>query len=329
MGDYGEKAYFYYVDYFNGFCSCRAGVGRIDMQEKTVATAAVVDTGCNLSVFVDGVVTSALNTAISNGKALDLGEEMSMDTGNCTVNGIVGVLDLAGVDDFALYFSPVEGEDYKELCLSYKRLGGTPVEKKLNLLYNPESGEVFGRDYDRGVMNIGFNYESKEKAFFATNDCWQRQFGFMPLYDIGASMIGYDYLTRRIFFDYAGKEWMVQVWKGNYHWEIFVGGEVGLYNRPAGTKNGWHYACAADEEMIPMTMKVYDNNETYVDRSSELTWWMTGFKAAGHGVSLKEVKLDSTFTFPTQEMCDAFTKAANECKGVTCTAEGKTASLSW
>ena len=53
---------------------------------------------------------------------------------------------------------------------------------------------------------------------------WQYNFGFGKIYDFVSPylLLEYDYV--RVFFEYEGKDWMIQMWKGNYF--ISNGGEV-------------------------------------------------------------------------------------------------------
>ncbi len=231
-----------------------------------------------------------------------------------------------GINDTRLYLLPTDRENISEFVMDYERSDGTPDSTHLGAFYNHATGEVFGTNYDKGVFDSGFAYNAFHNQFYATNDCWQRQFGFTPLYDLFAK-IAFDYTTKRIFFEYGGKDWMIQIWKGNYVFNMFVGGEVGIYNRPDG-KLGMFYNCATDEEMMPVSIDVYDSEQTYVDRDATLTWWATGFKLADK-VEPKTLTLESTLTFPNQEMCDAFVQAANRICGVECTKDGTTAAIKW
>lgn len=231
-----------------------------------------------------------------------------------------------GIEDTRVYLRPTDRENISEFCMDYKRADGTPDVVHLGAYYNSETGEVFGTNYDKGVFDSGFAYNAIHDQFYATNDCWQRQFGFTPLYDIMAK-VAFDYSTKRIFFEYGGKDWMIQIWKGNHVFNMFVGGEVGLYNRPDG-EFGILYNCATDEEMMPISIDVYDSENTYVDRDTTLTWWATGFKLADK-VEPDSLTLESSLTFPDQEMCDAFVEAASEIDGIECTCDGTTASIKW
>ena len=235
----------------------------------------------------------------------------------------------SGLNDITVYLKPIEGTAVDEFYVTFTQNDGTVQDLSLGTYFDTKTGEVYGFNYEQGVFDSGFAYNAHSHTFYATNGCWQRQFGFTPLYDIAAPVIGYDYITRRIFFNYDGKEWMIQIWKGNYHWSLLLGAEIGIYNRPEGTVNGLFFDCAQDEEMMPISMKLYDSEKVYIDRPSNLTWWMTGFVLSGERHNPYKLTLESDFEFPNEEMAAAFVKSANLYPDITCTANGTAVALKW
>ena len=231
-----------------------------------------------------------------------------------------------GINDTRVYLRDTDRENIGEFCLDYVKSDGTQASVNLGAFYNAESGEIFGTNYDKGVFDSGFAYNAIYDQFYATNDCWQRQFGSTPIYDIMAKL-AFDYTTKRIFFEYEGKDWMIQIWKGNYVFDMFVGGEIGVYNKPDG-KLGMFYDCATDAEMMPISMKVYSDERTYINREETLTWWSTGFVLADP-VDPMSLTMEGTITFPTEEMCSAFVKSTKFVLGVDCTQDGAVATLVW
>lgn len=231
-----------------------------------------------------------------------------------------------GIKDTRVYLKPTERDNVSEFCIDYTNNEGADNTTGLGAYYNHETGEVFGFNYDKGVFDSGFAYNAFSEQFYATNDCWQRQFGFTPLYDLLAKL-AFDYTTKRIFFEYEGKDWMIQIWKGNYVFDMFVGGEIGIYNKPDG-KFGMFYDCANDEEMMPISMQIYSDERAYINRGETLTWWSTGFVLADP-VEPKSLTMEGTITFPTEEMCTAFINGAQCAIGVECTQQGTTATILW
>ena len=129
----------------------------------------------------------------------------------------------------------------------------------------------------------------------------QRKFGFNRVYDMAAPIAGMIYDTRRIEFEYDGREWMVQIWKGQYG--ITSGAEIGLYNRDP--ERNFQYDCADDEDLIEMQFDFYNQDELVFSRGPEKHWWLTGFKVFNAGVPIL-IDLDMTLTFTDKQMAQAF-----------------------
>ena len=180
--------------------------------------------------------------------------------------------------------------------------------------YDPATGKVTNKD---GSGLLGFSYDARENVFYASSNAWQRTFGYTYIYDIAAPVIICWFDTTRIFFEYDDKEWMVQLWKGQYGW-VLIGAEIGLYYRDFGDntlidENGVNYfKCADDDLLIKMSMTLYRNNQTLFSRGQQYSWWLTGFvpgALTNWGVTpeaVEELGLDATLTFTDAEMMEAF-----------------------
>ena len=148
----------------------------------------------------------------------------------------------------------------------------------------------------------GFQYDPVQGIYFSTINPLQRNFGFNPLYDRAAPYIGMIYLTKRIFFTCDNRDWMIQIWKGQYG--ITVGAEIGIYNKPV-DRQSEHYDCVGDEDMVEMAMLVYKNDELYFSRGPEKHWWLTGFKLLDV-TTLVDLRLSMIITFDAPGMGEAF-----------------------
>lgn len=146
---------------------------------------------------------------------------------------------------------------------------GTVSEDTLEGLEEPYKtiGEV--------ILAAGFRYDKNQQIYYSEEESWQRNFGFTPLYDAGAAFTGMYYDTMRLKFNYAGKDWMIQIWKGRYG--ITTGAEMGVYYKEP-TQEENFYNCVPDEEMLTMSFAVYKGDELYMTRGPEPHWWLTGFK---------------------------------------------------
>lgn len=130
---------------------------------------------------------------------------------------------------------------------------------------------------------LGYLYDPDEKCFYTSDDPWQRNFGYNELYDQSASLVAIVIETCRLKFNYADKDWMIQLWKGQYGFVLY-GAEIGIYNKPE-DRTIEHYDCATDEDMVQMEMTLYEKREVLgvetwtkvFARPYERQWWHTGF----------------------------------------------------
>lgn len=168
-------------------------------------------------------------------------------------------------------------------------------------------------------INLASYKYNPDGNFYYTDDkeCWQKNFGFNEVYDKFAPLTMMYYDTVRTTFEYGGKEWLVQIWKGQYGM-AFVGGEVGIYTRNLGSI-GSHFVCADKEDWLNMEMAfMWDEYETgeyraVFNRNYEKYWWATGFVVGFPNGSLRktltEFRLVTHITFKDTEMANAFCKA--------------------
>lgn len=132
---------------------------------------------------------------------------------------------------------------------------------------------------------LGYLYDPDEQCFYTSDDPWQRNFGYNEIYDQSASLVAIIIETCRLKFPYDNKDWMIQLWKGQYGFVLY-GAEIGIYNKPD-SREIEHYDCATDEDMLQMEMTLYEKKTetltgiTYWDktfsRPYERQWWHTGF----------------------------------------------------
>lgn len=159
---------------------------------------------------------------------------------------------------------------------------------------------------------LSYKYDP-DGGYFYTDDknCWQQNFGFNEGYDSMAPLGMMNYDTVRVKFEYDNKEWLIQMWKGQYGY-AFVGGEVGVYTRRVGT-SGTHYNCAKQEDWLNMEMAfVWDrshngNYQTIFVRDYTQYWWCTGFvPGLETGAPRDQFRLITHITFESPEMAELF-----------------------
>ena len=160
---------------------------------------------------------------------------------------------------------------------------------------------------NRDLAEAGFAYDRKEDIFYSLMDCWQREMGYCQLYDEGSSLFNMVMHCEPVRFSYAGKRWMIELWKGQYG--ITTGAEVGIYNTDQDDIRterftGPFYDCAQDSERLPMSFVLRKNGRVLFKRK-ELHWWLTGFRL-GEFSTLDSLTMDVRIRFPNSEMRDAF-----------------------
>lgn len=187
--------------------------------------------------------------------------------------------------------------------------------------YDPGTGKVTNTD---GSGLLGFSYDARDGAFYASTYAWQRTFGYTYLYDVAAPFILCNFDTSRIYFEYDNMEWMVQLWKGQYG-AILNGCEIGLYYRDfeddelVDNNGRKFFKCADDDMLIQMELTMYKNNEMMFHRSKQYSWWLTGFwfgVLEDLGVaaeSAKVLKVSATMYFANDEMMQAFIGGLEDC----------------
>jgi Domain of unknown function (DUF4474) len=179
----------------------------------------------------------------------------------------------------------------------------------------------------KAVYAAGFLYDPGQDIIYSRRDPLQRQFGYAYGYD--AAALGMDAILdcEPIFFDYAGKHWMIELWKGQYGLE--TGCEIGVYNRPIsssspvyalldatvgarpGDPNPSHnlfFDCANDNELLVMSSTLYRDGQLLFFRGPEQHWWLTGFKWGIYSVP-EELTMDVAITCLDATMCTALVDA--------------------
>lgn len=174
-----------------------------------------------------------------------------------------------------------------------------PVKDVMDLLFATDPNTA-----SEVLTAAGFAYDETQGIFYTPLYPWQRYFGYNVGFDMAAPMTGMIFDTKRIEFLYNDKEWMIQLWKGQYG--ITAGAEIGLYNRDP--EKVMQYDCADDEDLIEMQFDFYNQGEYVFSRGPEKHWWLTGFKVFHIGIPFT-ITLDMTLKFTDNTMATAFLQA--------------------
>ena len=210
----------------------------------------------------------------------------------------------------------VTEEDLKEM----------PIKDVQDLLFATEDPNTAGKILEFA----GFEYDEKQGIYYSQMNPLQRKFGFNLVYDMAAPMGGMVYDTKRIEFVYDNREWMIQIWKGQYG--MTAGAEVGLYNRDP--ERNFQYDCADDEDIIELQFDFYNQDEFVFSRGPETHWWLTGFKILNVGMPIL-IDLDITLKFSNKIMAQAFAQSLRKTANsslldpITYKVTGSTVNIKW
>ena len=156
---------------------------------------------------------------------------------------------------------------------------------------------------------LGYQFNKEGNYYFTTEDPWQRNFGFNVLYDMGAPFVNFYYDTIRCKFRYEDKDWLIQLWKGQYGL-VFLGAEIGIYTKPLDREQA-HYDGASDEDMLYMSMDFYRKGELRASRDYAKYWWCTAF-VPGTLDSFRdrsELSMKCRITMKDETMCGLFVES--------------------
>ena len=275
---------------------------------------------------LEGILRYIIGQSITDGK--EIHEPGQNTKSNVAISLLSLRKEMRGVCSVRFSLEPVGTDgDVSELCM-YTRRMFSKKEKCIptGILFNDRTKTVFTKD-GTGVFGIGYDFNYDFNTFTAADDPWQRNFGFCTLYDGAAFLIGDRYETIRVPFRYDGRDWMVQLWKGVYSWNM-LGGEIGLYNKPIERRVGF-YDCASDPDRIEMGFTISLNGDPVVKAEKAPSWWQTAFTV--HPLAKpKKLTMDFTMTFPTAQMRDAFAQSlASTAPQVTIRQNGLTLSCCW
>lgn len=166
----------------------------------------------------------------------------------------------------------------------------------------------------------GYRYDPTGDFYYTDDkDNWQVNTGYNQMYDKLAPAAAMFIDQIRIRFSYESKDWMIQLWKGQYGF-LFVGAEIGVYTAPEGTYTGAsgdinHYNAASKSDWLKMSLDCYwakNNDGNYkkiFSRPYDYYWWATGFvkgQLTKYTAPRTELKVKGRITFKSQTMANLF-----------------------
>lgn len=183
------------------------------------------------------------------------------------------------------------------LC-AIRKVKGAPEEKKIRRL-------------DNLLRPFGFLYDPGQDIIYSRLHAWQRRFGYEKAFDEGAVLFSMVIDCEPVYFEYDGKRWLIELWKGQYG--MTTGAEIGVYcaEKPkdfkAGDERKLHYESVSDDEMLRMQYSLYRCEDEIIRRQSR-HWWLTGF-VPGLFSKPGELRMCIKIVFPNEKMSCEFLKA--------------------
>ncbi len=163
-------------------------------------------------------------------------------------------------------------------------------------------------DLNNDLKPFGFAYYPPQDYFYSIMYGWQSECGYCELYDEGSAGLSMIIDCEPIYFNYDGKKWLIEFWKGQYG--MTSGCEIGIYTTTGpnlnipGVFNGTFYFCAKEEDHLPLAFTLYKNGKEIFNRR-EVHWWLTGFKL-GEYAHPSELSVAIEITLKNKEMLEAF-----------------------
>lgn len=158
------------------------------------------------------------------------------------------------------------------------------------------------------IEAAGYSYDPEQDIFYSKLDSWQRNMGYCRLYDEALAPSGMVIDCEPVYFEYAGKRWLIEFWKGQY--ALNTGCEIGVYTTEGPDLNipdvfkGTFYRCASPEDQLEMACSLEKNGKILFARK-DCHWWLTGFKL-GEFTEPAELTMTVKITLKDEKMCAVF-----------------------
>lgn len=158
------------------------------------------------------------------------------------------------------------------------------------------------------IEPFGCSYIPSQDIFSTRIDAWQRNFGYCHLYDEAAPYFNMVFDCLPIYFNYQGRTWMIELWKGQYG--INSGCEIGVYYADRILEEEELeqelFQCADDENMLQLYFNLYLGGKNMA-HLRKVHWWLTAF-SMGCFLHPSALTMRASITLENDEMADAFTE---------------------
>lgn len=164
------------------------------------------------------------------------------------------------------------------------------------------------KDINEALNLYGFLFDVEKDIVYSSMYPPQRKLGYCKLYDELAPSLNMIIDCEPIYFQYDGRRWLIEFWKGQYG--MTTGGEVGVYVTDKedidipGVFTGTFYESVSDYELLQMQYILKKNGKKIIKRG-EKHWWLTGFDV-GIFSKPEQLSLEIQIIFPYWNMQKAF-----------------------
>lgn len=156
---------------------------------------------------------------------------------------------------------------------------------------------------------LGYDFNCRHGIFSTHHAAWQKEFGYTHSFDRFAPFFNMVFDALPVYFDYNGKTWLIEFWKGQYG--ITTGCEIGVYHADEigseTERKRTLFKAISPDEMLNMAFTLRNSDNTLATMSDH-HWWLTAF-CLGIFNRPDNLLMDITIAFPDCEMLQAFVRA--------------------
>ncbi|MBD5522647.1 MAG: DUF4474 domain-containing protein [Lachnospiraceae bacterium] len=190
-------------------------------------------------------------------------------------------------------------------CIGYYRR--KKIIKKICCMCRNEKYEII----DNLLEPFGYAYVPAQDVFTSRMDAWQKNFGYSAFYDKAAPHLGIVINSLPVYFNYDGRTWLIEFWKGQYG--INTGCEIGVYraDRILDKSELDHTLFKSlDTHYMPELSFAFYNAEKDMEIAQLCGkhWWLTAFKPGLFSIP-SSLTVWSSVTLYSHEMASAFANA--------------------
>lgn len=211
------------------------------------------------------------------------------------------------------------------VCLNFRRKKG--IIHKICSMSMEEKCALL----NRLVRPFGYSFVPAQEIFTSRRNAWQRGFGYRALYDKKAVHLNMVFDCLPVYFDFDGRTWLIELWKGQYG--ICTGCEIGVYRADRildeRERAAAHFASVGDDVMPRLSFLLWEGSKALA-RLRAKHWWLTAF-LPGHFAAPDELSLYASIALSSPAMANAFFNALIDAGFDSCdiTACGPTVSFTW